>query len=134
MRQIKFRGYSPVTKGWVYGHLIPQKKYDRIIYCIASCVRNGSIEGVEVEPESIGQFTGMLDINGNEVYENDIVRYRLTDDRYTKNPRFKNLLIHYDEHLARFMAGDIYWDNLRSRKLEVIGNMHDNPELIESYF
>ena len=131
-RIIKFRGYSPVTKGWVYGLLIPQKKYGEIIYHIAPFVKNGSIEGVEVEPESIGQFTGMTDKNGREIYEGDIVRYRTTDERFRKNPSFTVLDINYDEKSARFQAGDIYWDRLWSPKLEVIGNTHDNPELLKN--
>ena len=130
-RIIKFRGYSPVTKGWVYGHLIPQKKYGEIIYHIAPFVRNGSIEGVEVEPASIGQFTGLLDKNGKEVYEGDIVRYRWTDERFRKNPRYTILDIQYSDRGASFEAGGIYYEKLRSQKLEVIGNIHDNPEILK---
>ena len=130
-RVIKFRGYSPVTKGWVYGHLIPQSKYGQIIDHIAPFVKNGSIEGVPVEADTIGQFTGMVDKNGKPVYEGDIVRYRTTDERHTKNPRYTNLVINYNESSARFQAGDIYHQYLNSTKLEIIGNVHDNPELLE---
>jgi len=129
-RIIKFRGYSPITKGWVYGHLIPQKKYGEIIYHIAPFVRNGSIEGVEVEPASIGQFTGLLDKNGKEVYEGDIVRYRTTDERFRKNPRYTIVDIHYTDKMARFEAGNIFYEDLWSPKLEVFGNVHDHPELL----
>ena len=65
------------------------------------------------------------------VYEGDIVRYRVTDERYTRNPRFATLLISYDPQMARFEAGDIFWQDLNSKRLIVIGNIFDNKYLLE---
>ena len=140
MRTIKFRGKNPATKEWVFGNYV-QLRDERgglelnVVSREAESYPYKDRVGFtntwsEVMPETVGQFTGLHDINGNEVYEGDIVRYRLTDDRYKKNPRFANLLIHYDEDQARFEAGNIYWDALRPGKIEVVGNIHDNPELL----
>jgi len=122
MREIKFRGKTKEGE-WVYGYVDATAYKDLVvIHSVATTYT--------VLPDTIGQYTGLKDANGNEIYEGDIVRYRLTDERYKKNPRYSNLPIHYDGSQARFEAGNIYWDTLRSYKVEVIGNIHDNPELI----
>ena len=135
MREIKFRGKvriegvpilgtCPIGDGeWIYGDLHLKCKYPHIHF--------GPGIKAPIDINTIGQYTGLKDANGKEIYEGDIVRYRLTDERYKKNPRYSNLPIHYDERQARFEAGNIYWDTLRSGKVEVIGNIHDNPELID---
>ena len=84
----------------------------------------------DVDPKTVGQFTGISDISGKEVYEDDIVRYRTGEDRITREPSFEILLINYSEPHCCFQAGNIYWENMRSENLEVIGNSHDNPELL----
>lgn len=142
MREIKFRGKSLKTDRWVYGYYVHledtfrKRETHRLYTGMADSMHDG--EGYDfgedyedVSPSTIGQYTGLKDANGKEIYEGDIVRYRLTDERYKKNPRFTNLIIHYDGSQARFEAGNIYWDTLRSNKVAVIGNIHDNPELIE---
>jgi len=134
MREIKFRGKSDLF-GWVYGsyaiidgscHIFEEKDLTEDGHHI----RQDSDRPTWVDPNTIGQYTGLKDADGKEIYEGDIVRYRLTDERYKKNPRFTNIPIHYDESQARFEAGSIYWDTLRSNKIEVIGNIHDNPEIL----
>ena len=140
MRTIKFRGKNPATGEWVFGNYtqLKDEKGGLELNIVSRETESHPYKdrvgfmntGYEVTPETVGQFTGLHDSKGNEVYEGDIVRYRLTDDRYKKNPRFANLLIHYDEGQARFEAGNIYWDALRPSKIEVVGNIHDNPELL----
>lgn len=127
-----------MTEEWVFGNYV-QLRDERgglelnVVSREAESDGRGGFTNIwsEVMPETVGQFTGLHDINGKEVYEGDIVRYRLTDERYKKNPRFANLPIHYDEGHARFEAGNIYWDALRPGKIEVVGNIYDNPELLD---
>ena len=130
MRTIKFRGKRLDNKDWVYGYLVPVVNHGKTQMHIVTEIRGGSIQGSAVDHETIGQYTGMPDKNGNEVYEGDIVRYRTTDERYTRNPNFRTLIIHYEESSACFQAGEIYWDTLRSAKVEVVGNSCDNPIVI----
>lgn len=129
MREIKFRGKTKEGE-WVYGDLETRRLDGR---CFIHTYTEDRLYYTQFEilPDTIGQYTGLMDANGKEIYEGDIVRYRLTDERYKKNPRYSNLPIHYDESQAKFEAGNIYWDTLRSNKVEVIGNVHDDPELIE---
>ena len=131
MRTIKFRGKRLDNQNWTFGSLVPVTTNGKTQPHIVSEIRGGSVQGFPIDPDTVGQFTGLYDNKGNEVWEGDIVRYRLTDERYKKNPRIKTLLIHYEDSSARFMAGDIYWKTLWREKVEVIGNIHDNPEILK---
>ena len=131
MREIKFRGRRLDGGGWTYGYLVPVTSDEKTQFHIVSEIRGGSVQGFAVDPATIGQLTGIKDKNGLPVYEGDIVRYRTTDERYTKNPKYVNALINYRDGSARFQANDIYYDDLWSPRLQVIGNIHDNPELLD---
>lgn len=95
---------------------------------------HGLIINNEVYPETVGQFTSLLDRHENEIYEGDIIG--------CDNPKIKHLIF-YNEKEGRFMAalnGDIenYFigvcgldSNRWMSSKEVIGNIHDNPELLK---
>lgn len=112
MREIKFRGKN--IDGWQYGNYIKDIN------------KKDFINDEPVEPESIGQYTGLKDKNGKEIYEGDIV-YIASED--------KNAFILWDKETARYIIQFKGWcadfDNFYGKDLEVIGNIYDNPELLE---
>ena len=115
MRTIKFRGLRTDGKGWVYGGYFQHTPdEDGVRYYIFD-FNEGA---VEVIPESVGQFTGLHDKNGKEIFEGDIV----TDGV----GKYK---IIYDLKLAGYQPYCIFRDEPENY-CEVIGNIYENPELI----
>lgn len=122
MREIKFRGYSKKYKRWFYGCLLIDET-QKSFYI----VDNMTGIAVEVEKETIGQYTGLKDKNGKEICEGDIVRCSFYPD-YIFEIKFEELCwymrkITTSEYIN--LSDASYYD------LEVIGNIYDNPELLE---
>lgn len=129
MREILFRGKRKDNGEWIYGSLLSFHGHE--IFDI-SAFNNY----FPVSYETIGQWTGLVDKNGNQVFEGDIVK--------TKYGRLCSVVWFSSQSytgwdLAAITTGtncvhtrcpdsfDIY----KSDNLEVVGNIHDNPELLE---
>ncbi len=123
MRTIKFRGKDSFERRWIIGALAPNGKHP----CIAEFGK--CFELTEVDYESVGQFTGQLDKYGKDIYEGDIVKYYdEIEDELVAAP------VIFHESSCSFCCArpgyDIvglgaYWD------FEIVGNIHDNPELLK---
>jgi uncharacterized phage protein (TIGR01671 family) len=147
MREILFRGKEARTGKWIEGYYCP---------CVISgfpaspCIigKENLDKGVwtpdRIIPKSIGQFTGLTDKNGKKVFEGDIIRIFSSDwwCGYTDNRLEKEkCIVSYKENTACFEFYDgkfklsfdeyLYHDSEKKYSLEVIGNVHDNPELLE---
>lgn len=138
MREIKFKGKSLLDGTWVYGGMQITQNIDAVgiahnYYSIGTIINteyttNNKI--VPVREETISQFTGLYDKNGKEIYENDIVEWAGYTMKilwgedcgvgygFIWEPCGSN--IDYVESMTGFI--DEY---------EVIGNIFDNPELLE---
>ena len=114
MREIKFRGRW--LEKWYYGDMMRNERVP-VMHYIGS--KNNFIM---VEPDTVGQFTGLLDSNGKEIYEGDVVR---TDDWST--PSF----ICWDDVTASFVVDRWSVNLAHVSQIKVIGNVHDNPNLLE---
>lgn len=120
MRQIKFRAQD-YTGTWHYGYIVQDT--------IVPVNPDGSAElgiNIYVKPETIGQFTGLYDKNGNEVFEGDILLFKdlkpLWDDQ--------TVVVGWSEFGARFETGGF---NIRLCTVnEIIGNVFDNKELLNN--
>lgn len=130
MRVIKFRGRKQGASTWVYGDLKHDKGisstglYDRLM-----------VGGYPVEDNTVGQFTGLLDKNGKEIYEGDILsvcngsinRVPWMDKPYSVEYKINKGFI-----MPMFLWNE-YGDDCSNTThwCEVIGNKFDNPELLE---
>lgn len=128
MRKILFRGKTD-TGRWIYGDLLQIPKADT--YSIMGQDKLGII--YEIDKNTIGQYTGLKDCNGKEIYEGDIIKSK----EYGRQQGDKNFS-GYDIYEVRFVDGSFVIRNsdrlfylLRGADKEVIGNIHDNPELLE---
>lgn len=120
MRQIIFRGKRVDNGEWVYGYLV-SKKYILQEYR----VEYGYIlpyNRFEVIPETVGQYTGINDIDDCKIFEKDIV----TD----KDGEI--FLIMFSKNGYFVAINDDYWEFVNDLdEIKVIGNIHDNGELLE---
>lgn len=131
MREILFRGKNVDNGAWVYGSFIPDMLE---VFCITDIdgfikpfsLNKEELTEVRVERSTVGQFAGLTDKNGKKIFEHDIVRIAVCGT-------YDNYVISYDKENARFVVGDTGFTflNYISTKIEVIGNIHDNPELLK---
>ena len=128
-RKILFRGKLTSGRGWSYGNLNIRPNNITVITPF-----NGHI-GVygQVIPDTVGQYTGLNDTNGKEIFEGDIVRNKDVWDKYTGVIVFKNGRFMVDWHLPCGWEGESI--TLHTIDIspcdEVIGNSYDNPELLK---
>lgn len=120
MREILFRAKSVTTGGWFFVNIIhgvDAKKYMGLIW-----------EDYQIIPETIGQYTGLKDSNGTKIFEGDIVtaKFKSNGARFNFEIRYNFKKGIYEFH-NRCIG--VLFDHIRS--LRVIGNIHDNPELLE---
>lgn len=142
IRDIIFHGKRLDNDEWVEGWYIHTKRHHCII---TGCIDDGyvvyghyasDVAMYDVDPSTVGQYTGLTDKNGKKIFEGDICRFRewskgemcWVGKVYWEHQQFmitggpnKECETMFELRMSRFIPEDI----------EVIGNIHDNPELLE---
>lgn len=140
MRIIKFRAKDENGK-WVYGSILINY-YDRICDSIVSADIEGTdiynvgerrLESALVNYDTIGQFTGLCDSKGNQIYEGDILRFGnspsgVCEVKWNKMISAFCIRFYFEKELGVRPLGE--WA-ICERSVEIIGNIYDNPELLE---
>ena len=139
MREIKFRGKS--GNQWYYGDLEYNQR--TLVARIHEYQEDGNYKGQHtVNPNTVGQFTGLHDKNGKEIYEGDILTtankegkpfgvvtwnsygYFYIDDTLGKNNIREPQRVPIGQFVSAIIGG-------KPTDVEVIGNIHENKELLE---
>lgn len=121
-REIKFRGKSAESDNWVTGDLVHNapNAFSRLV---TIAIKPDGCYPIEVLPESVGQYTGLKDRNGKEIYEGDIVIgggcLSPIDVRWNIKGRWS------------FGKSNLDFTQSTILSLQIIGNTIDNPELIK---
>ena len=143
MREILFRGRRTIDGEWVCGGLISYEQY----CCILSREQDmrpvdepyldhftGCFDGyaTPIIPETVGQYTGLTDKNGKKIFEGDILSAYF-DEEYPENET-RTVVVWHDIGFYLCYEGRIFdlFEAEDAACFEVVGNVHENPELMEA--
>ena len=133
MRTIKFRGKTHGNGKWYYGSLVYSDEINAAIYFQIGRGLVKRMDWVYVIPETIGQFSGLYDCNGKEIYEGDIVEWEKDGLMYVV--KFWNGMFYASvKECNDGIFGGFPLHALTKhddRKCKIAGNIHDNPELLK---
>lgn len=145
MRDIKFRGKIKDKEDWVYGTLliipapptcIGEKKPDAYFIqfpnprYMPDWNMPYNMVQAEVEPKTVGQYTGLHDKNGKEIYEGDIIKGLFNDQ---EEPEMIGIVTYSDCQASYIViaTNNDEWDLGFLDDIEVIGNIYENKDLLK---
>lgn len=136
-REILFRGKMIDNEEWEVGGVFSSKNYTGIIV--------NAMRWVEVDPKTVCQYTGLTDKSGRKIFEGDIITYQHDNDDCpfpNKDTKRRVGRVYFQEFRSCFAVAegrngsdrinqDLFKYVQNGNRVEVIGNIFDNPELLE---
>ena len=123
MREILFRGKEIDNGKWVEGYLV--KQYGATEIYLPNGTDNKGFDRYHVNPETVGQYIGATDKNGKKIFEGDIIREYGGEFAQGYYEIDRRLIVEIPNTLVNIVLGCDCGCNY-----EIIGNIHDNPEMI----
>lgn len=127
MRELLFRGKRTDNGVWVYGFLTDRGVKGTVKENLAF------INGIEVDASTVGQFTGLTDINGTKIFEGDIIKHR-NNCSVAEYAEDIGRVFYYGETSRFLRTSKLFPDDCpelyANRKYEVVGNICDTPNLL----
>lgn len=134
-REIKFRGKRLGNGEWVYGSYLPSTDDESEAFILTYAPHDPDYIWEKVDFDTVGQYTGIKDKNGREIYAGDILGSKGRVIGWVKGGVRGYC---YDVVYINHPAGESDWPLYSTVKydypeqIEVIGNIHDNPEILEA--
>ena len=127
-REILYRGERMEDGKFVYGSLVFVKENDKSENELPHIVISygpDTFDWFEVDPETVGQYTGIDDREGDKIFEGDIFNIGAEDNIYTVKFDYGCFLAYEDDVQVGILA------ELATMFIKKIGNIHDNKELLK---
>lgn len=129
MREILFRGKRLNNGAWVFGQYVYQ--YGGHTIYLPSTDANG-FDNYNINPESVGQYTGITDKNGKQIFEGDILKATIWSNGDLLTFAAVVQYANGEFGLKSIESPVVYhFCSICKTRSEVIGNIHDNPELLK---